>query len=127
RPRLLPWLFALACSQAVASESCYGNLTELVRSSNFPFGQIEPGKINLLIDDDTGDRVLARLRFDTEGTGTLGWIEYLVDQRQLFNVSADQEEPALLKFSARHAAGFEACRTGKAVAPDRYSATRLQL
>jgi hypothetical protein len=45
-------------------------LTELVRSSNFPFKYVSKEKTNLLIDNDTGDNVMAQLFFDTDGTGT---------------------------------------------------------
>lgn len=90
-------------------ENCYGYLTELVRSSNFPFDQTERTKTNLIIDNDTGDTVLARLVFETRGTGTIGWIEYHVYEKRLFNVSAQLEDPELLKFNLKFSVDYENC------------------
>jgi hypothetical protein len=92
--------------------SCYGYLTELVRSSNFPFRYVSKEKANLLIDNDTGDSVMAQLYFDTDGTGTIGWVQYDVSQRQLFNISADVEEPQELTFKTSFAIDYEKC-TGR--------------
>lgn len=96
-------------NQTAANASCYGHLTELVRSSDFPFGQVGNRKVNLIIDNDTGNSVLAKLFFDTHGTGTIGWIEYHVDERKLFNVSAYLDEPERLNFSEAHAVKYEEC------------------
>lgn len=92
--------------------SCYGYLTELVRSSNFPFRYASKEKTNLLIDNDSGDNVMAQLYFDTDGTGTIGWVQYDVSQRQLFNISADVEEPQELTFKTSFAIDYEKC-TGR--------------
>lgn len=89
--------------------NCYGHLTELVRSSNFPFKYVSKEKANLLIDDDAGDSVMAKLFFDTNGTGTIGWIQYDVIHRQLFNISADMEEPQELTFDTSFATDYEKC------------------
>ena len=89
--------------------SCYEYLTKLVRSSNFPFTYVSKEKANLLIDNDTGDRVMAQLFFETGGTGTIGWVQYDVPQRQLFNVSGDMEEPQDLTFDASFATEYETC------------------
>ena len=96
-------------NQAVEHASCYGHLTELVRSSDFPFGQVGNRNVNLIIDNDTGNSVLAKLFFDTHGTGTIGWIEYHVDERKLFNVSAYLDGLARLNFSEAHAVEYEEC------------------
>ena len=61
--------------------SCYAYLTELVRSSNFPFKDIEPAKVNILIDEDSGDFLRLKLFVDTDGSGTLGWVEYYPGQK----------------------------------------------
>jgi len=98
-----------SASQNHAEGSCYGYLTELVRSSNFPFRYVSKEKTNLLIDNDTGDSVMAKLFFDTNGTGTIGWVQYDVTQRQLFNISGDVEEPQELTFDASFAADYETC------------------
>ncbi|MDD1009036.1 hypothetical protein M5G27_16305 [Pseudomonas shahriarae] len=106
---LLP--FALPAS---ASEgSCYGYLTELVRSSDFPFQYVGKDKVNLLIDDDDGETVRAQLFFDTDGTGTIGWIKYTPATRVLLNTSAELDEPVELSFDARFADGYANCLTEK--------------
>jgi hypothetical protein len=99
----------IGTSQSQEKSNCYGYLTELVRSSNFPFKYVSKEKTNLLIDNDTGASVMAQLFFDTDGTGTIGWVQYDVIQRQLFNVSGDVEEPQELTFDASFAAEYETC------------------
>ena len=106
---LLP--FALPAS---ASEgSCYGYLTEMVRSSDFPFQYVGKDKVNLLIDEDNGDMVRAQLFFDTDGTGTIGWVKYTPATRVLLNTSAELDEPVALSFDARFADGYAKCLTEK--------------
>jgi hypothetical protein len=106
---LLP--FALPAS---ASEgSCYGYLTELVRSCDFPFQYVGKDKVNLLIDEDDGEVVRAQLFFDTDGTGTIGWIKYTPATRVLLNTSAELDEPVALSFDARFADGYAKCLTEK--------------
>lgn len=106
---LLP--FALPAS---ASEgSCYGYLTEMVRSSDFPFQYVGKDKVNLLIDEDDGEVVRAQLFFDTDGTGTIGWIKYTPATRVLLNTSAELDEPVALSFDARFADGYAKCLTEK--------------
>lgn len=106
---LLP--FALPAS---ASEgSCYGYLTEMVRSSDFPFQYVGKDKVNLLIDEDNGDMVRAQLFFDTDGTGTIGWVKYTPATRVLLNTSAELDEPVTLSFDARFADGYAKCLTEK--------------
>lgn len=117
---LIAFLGITACATQPAEESsaakpnheegsCYGYLTELVRSSNFPFKYIPKEKTNLLIDNDTGDSVTAQLFFDTDGTGTIGWVQYNVTQRQLLNISGDVEEPEELTFDTSFATEYETC------------------
>lgn len=98
-----------SASQNREGGSCYGYLTELVRSSNFPFKYVNKEKTNLLIDNDTGDSVTAKLFFDTNGTGTIGWVQYAVTQRQLFNISGDMEESQELTFDTSFAIEYETC------------------
>ncbi len=45
------------------SENCYDYLTELVRSSNFPFSEwkIDKNKVNLLIDEENDDTISCKL------------------------------------------------------------------
>lgn len=89
--------------------SCYGHLTELLRNSSFPFKYVSKEKANLLVDDDTGDNVTAKVVFDMDGTGTIGWVKYEVAQRRLLNISAELEEPEVLRFDIVHAQQYEQC------------------
>ena len=91
-------------------ENCYDYLTELIRSSNFPFEDIKKEKVNTIIDEDNGEIIRAKLFFDTDGTGTIGWVEYHIKNRKLFNSSANLEEPELLKFNIDYAKKFESCK-----------------
>ena len=92
------------------SENCYDYLTELIRSSNFPFENIKKEKINTLIDEDNGEMIRVKLFYDTDGIGTIGWVEYHLKDRKLFNSSANLEEPELLKFNIDYAKKFENCK-----------------
>jgi hypothetical protein len=113
-PNLLPVLLAAiaACapfSHGFAQEDCYDHLTELVRSSDFPFRYVDKDRANLLIDNDSDGRIMAQLFFDTDGSGVIGWVRYDVGARQLMNISADLETPEPLRFDRAHALAFEAC------------------
>ena len=88
---------------------CYGYLTELVRSSSFPFSYVNKDKANLLIDDDQGETVSAQVVFDTDGSGTMGWIQYDIQTHQLLNTSAELETPELLTFNKKYADQYEHC------------------
>ncbi|AZD11346.1 hypothetical protein C4K26_5988 [Pseudomonas chlororaphis] len=108
---LLPLAYTMP---ATANEgSCYGYLTELVRSSNFPFRYVGKDKVNLLIDEDDGEMVRAKLFYDTNGTGTIGWIKYTPATRVLLNTSAELEEPVELSFDAKFANGYAKCLAGQ--------------
>ncbi|WP_395597892.1 hypothetical protein AB4P95_22820 [Pseudomonas sp. A1437] len=114
RPVLSVLLLLPYAMTAIASEgSCYGYLTEMVRSSDFPFQYVGKDKVNLLIDDDDGETVRAQLFFDTDGTGTIGWIKYTPATRVLLNTSAELDEPVELSFDARFADGYANCLTEK--------------
>lgn len=89
--------------------NCYDYLTDIIRSSNFPFGNIEKSKVNILIDDDNGKIIRSKLFFETDGTGTIGWIEYDIKQKKLFNTSANLDTPKELKFSYKYAIEFDSC------------------
>lgn len=95
----------------VQQENCYDYLTELVRSSNFPFKEwdINPNKVNLVIDQDNGNSIHAKLFFETDGTGTIGWIEYNIKERSLLNTSANLEEPEKLDFDLKWSLSIEKC------------------
>ncbi|GAA5084012.1 hypothetical protein GCM10023210_03330 [Chryseobacterium ginsengisoli] len=97
------------------STNCYEYLTELVRSSNFPFSEwkIDKNKINLLIDEENDDIILCKLLFDTDGTGTVGWIEYHKKNGKLFNTSANLENPLELKYDVKWKKLFDSCFSKK--------------
>lgn len=92
-------------------EDCYDYLTELVRSSNFPFKDwsITPNKVNLIIDRDNGNIISAKLFFETDGSGTIGWIEYNIKDRILLNTSANLEKSEKLTFKSDWALSLEKC------------------
>ncbi len=92
-----------------SSQDCYAYLTELVRSSNFPFKKIEKTKVNILIDEDTGKFLRLKLFVDADGSGTLGWAEYFPAERRLMNTSANLETPEELKFDQSFAQQYESC------------------
>ncbi|MPR00764.1 hypothetical protein F0169_00975 [Pseudomonas sp. MAFF 212408] len=91
------------------SEGCYGYLTELVRSSNFPFRYTTRDKVNLLIDNDDGERVFAQLNYETSGEGIVGWVTYYINDQLLVNSSADLEEPVALSYDKEYAEQYEDC------------------
>ncbi|WP_347902724.1 hypothetical protein [Pseudomonas purpurea] len=99
--------------RSVSGEGCYGYLTELVRSSNFPFRYVTRDKVNLLIDEDDGEQIRLKLFFDTDGTGTIGWAVYTPATRELVDISADPEAPVVLKYDSKFAQQYAKCLTGK--------------
>lgn len=105
----------LGAAQASAGDlksdrsQCYGYLTELVRSSNFPFTYVKKDKANLLIDDDQGETVSAQVVFDTDGSGTIGWVKYDIQSHELLNTSAELDEPHPLIFDKQYAEQYEHC------------------
>lgn len=88
---------------------CYGYLTELVRSSNFPFTYVKKDKANLLIDDDQGETVSAQVVFDTDGSGTIGWVKYDIQSHELLNTSAELDESHPLTYDKQNAEQYEHC------------------
>lgn len=100
-----------------SQSNCYNHLTELVRSSSFPFKSIDKSDINLLIDTDEDGVIFAKVFFETEGTGTLGWVNYHVKTRKLENASADLEVPQKLTFNEEYATSFEKCLGIRYISP----------
>ncbi|WP_051349449.1 hypothetical protein [Chryseobacterium gregarium] len=97
------------------ADNCYDYLTELVRSSNFPFSEwkIHKNKVHLLIDDDNNGIISAKLFYDTEGTGTIGWIEYHKQEGKLFNTSANLDRPIELQYDLKRKGLFDSCLSKK--------------
>ncbi|SHF91616.1 hypothetical protein SAMN05443633_10840 [Chryseobacterium arachidis] len=104
-----------AVIQEIAQENCYDYLTELVRSSDFPFSEwkIERNKVNLLIDNQEADSISCRLFYDTEGSGTIGWIKYNTKDGILMNTSANLENPVTLQYDSKWKALFDQCSSKK--------------
>lgn len=103
---------------------CYYYLTELVRSSNFPFTNVPRENNNLLIDTDEDDVILAQIDYsksemdipnDTDDTAISGWVKYYANSRELYNVSGeiDPDNPVKLFFNKKFADLFEQCRNGR--------------
>lgn len=88
---------------------CYGYLTELVRSSNFPLTYVKKDKANLLIDDDQGETVFAQVVFVTGGPGTTGWVKYDIQSHTFFNISAELDRPQSLTYDKKYAEQYEHC------------------
>ncbi|MGC5704384.1 hypothetical protein J4P02_29695 [Pseudomonas sp. NFXW11] len=96
-------------------EGCYGYLTEMVRSSDFPYREFTTAKrLKLLIDRDDGDQLSLQLFYETSGSGSIGWVRYDVAEQALWNVSIDPEEPEALKFDRRFAQDYASCLKKKA-------------
>lgn len=93
------------------AENCYDYLTELVRSSNFPFSEwkIDQKEVNLVIDDDNKETILCQLVIDSGGSGIIGWIEYRKKDGRLMNTSANLEQPLVLKYDAKWKDAFDSC------------------
>lgn len=98
-------------------DDCYDYLTELVRSSNFPFSswKIDRNKVNLLIDEEDSETITCKLFYDTEGTGTIGWIQYHKKNGKLFNTSAELDHAVELKYNVKWRGLFNSCASGKQV------------
>ncbi|OWP83146.1 hypothetical protein BWK59_12090 [Flavobacterium davisii] len=90
---------------------CYDYLTELVRSSNFPFSDwdVPKEKVNLIIDEHNSEFIRAKLTYETEGTGTIGWIEYVLKTGVLKNTSTNLEVPEKLKYDKNWKSKFDEC------------------
>jgi hypothetical protein len=93
------------------STDCYNYLTELVRSSNFPFSywKVNSKKVNILIDEENDEKIQAKLFIESDGTGTIGWIEYNKNDGKLLNNSADLEEPQVLTYDNKWKNAYDDC------------------
>ncbi|KAA0127831.1 hypothetical protein FY557_11800 [Chryseobacterium sp. SN22] len=102
---------AIASSVNEKPVDCYDYLTELVRSSNFPFAEwkINKEKVNLIIDEENNEIISSKLVFDTKGTGTIGWVEYHKKDGKLYNTSAELESPVELKYNKKWQNLFDNC------------------
>lgn len=97
--------------QIAADEDCNNYLVEMVKSSTFPFEayKIQKEDIRLLIDEEDETAVRAKVFFETDGSGTLGWISYDKKEKRLFNTSANLDQPQQLDFDNQWLQRYEAC------------------
>lgn len=95
------------------SEDCNDYLTEMVKSSTFPFEAyiVKKEDIHLLIDEEDETAIQAKVFIETDGTGTLGWIEFNKNEKNLYNTSANLENPELLDYDADWLQRYEECIT----------------
>lgn len=93
------------------SSDCYTYLTELIKSSNFPFElyNVSNKEILLVIDEENRESVNAKIIIETDGTGTIGWIEFRKKEKELFNTSANLEVPEKLKYDIKWLSKYEDC------------------
>lgn len=102
-------------------QGCYGYLTEMVRSSNFPVREVGKDKINLLIDDDQPNMISAQVVYDIIPKSVdqntfafIGWIKYDVKKHILSNNSAElNEHPVRLTYNRKYAVSFDQCCKNK--------------
>ena len=93
--------FPLAAAFSAPPEQCYSYFTELVRSSSYPFKEwnIKPNKVNLIIDEDNNSIIRAKLVVDTDGSGTIGWVEFNKSNNELFDITIDPDNPQKLTYN----------------------------
>lgn len=103
---------AYATTLKTDRSQCCNYLAEFVRSSNFPFAYVKKEKANLLVDDDNGEMVSVHVVFDTDGSGTIGWVKYDIQSHELLNTSAELEAPQPLTYDRQYAEQYEHCISG---------------
>lgn len=93
------------------TNNCNDFLTELVRSSSFPFANyhVENNETLLLIDEENEKSINAKVIIKTDGTGTIGWIEFNKIEKTLYNTSANLETPELLSYESKWLELYENC------------------
>lgn len=47
--------------------------------------------------------------FDTDGSGTIGWVKYDIRSHELLNTSAELDEPHPLTYDKQYAEQYEDC------------------
>ena len=95
------------------SEDCNDYLTEMIKSSTFPFEtyKVKKEDIHLLIDEEDETVILAKVFIKTDGTGTLGWIEFNKNEKTLYNTSANLDNPQFLNYDSDWLHRYEECIT----------------
>ncbi|MER5020947.1 hypothetical protein KDV81_11025, partial [Providencia stuartii] len=103
--------------KAATPEQCYSYFTELIRSSNFDFSQwnLKPKSVNLIIDEDNNDHIIAKLLIDTDGTGTIGWVFFNKKNNTLHDITFDPDNPIDLKFNYEYLKAQNKCLKGEVI------------
>lgn len=85
---------------AIAGDNlqCYDYLADAVRSSNYEFIYATSKDVNVVIDSDNGKEVSMQLSYDTDGSGSIGWVTYIYSDASLWNASAYLEDKIKLKY-----------------------------
>lgn len=114
---LLLSLLPLSMSFAASPERCHSYFTELVRSSNYPFNEwnVQPNKVNLIIDEDDDSIIMAKLVVDTDGTGTIGWVLFDKNKAELLNTTIDPENPIKLTYNNEYEKAQKYCLSGEVI------------
>ncbi|HID4047190.1 TPA: hypothetical protein ACXE9F_003691 [Pluralibacter gergoviae] len=110
---LLPFSMPFAANQ----EQCNAYFTELVRSSSFPFKEwnLKPKEVSLIIDEDDGFTISAKLVIDTDGTGTIGWVLFDKRKAELFNTTIDPEKSIKLTYNNEYEKAQKYCLSGEVI------------
>ncbi|WP_053075264.1 hypothetical protein [Pluralibacter gergoviae] len=110
---LLPFSMPFAANQ----EQCNAYFIELVRSSSFPFKEwnLKPKEVSLIIDEDDGFIISAKLVIDTDGTGTIGWVLFDKRKAELFNTTIDPEKPIKLTYNNEYEKAQKYCLSGEVI------------
>lgn len=97
------------CNQI--NEDCNNYLVEMIKSSTFPFEayKVKKEDIHLLVDEEDETTVQAKVFFETNGSGTLGWINYNKKEKKLYNTSANLENPEQLDFDIQWLQRYDDC------------------
>lgn len=80
------------------SSQCYANLADAVRSSNYDFIYVAAEDVNIIVDSDDGQEVSMQLTYDTDGSGSIGWVSYIYSDASLWNTSAYLEDKIKLQY-----------------------------
>ncbi|MFK3793420.1 hypothetical protein ACI2KO_24505 [Pseudomonas piscis] len=103
-------VFSVQADESAPGQGCYGYLTEMVRSSDYPYRDFTtPDKLKLLVDRDAGQQLSLQLFHEASGSGIIGWVRYDVARQALWNVTIDPEEPQALTFDRRLAKAYASC------------------
>lgn len=81
---------------------CKSLLLDIVKSSNFPLEGVDKSLVDIYIDNVEGAKVFCKVFIKTQGTGTLGWVEFDAKEKTLINKSANLDVPQPLTFDNKY-------------------------